>query len=254
MEAHRKSGDKLQGPPILIGEGIRLIPFMADSYFRLLEALIPGSESNPNEPAFPATAAIVAVATLESYVNELVAITGFDEVAETNDRIKAGLRKHGADLPGKLLGIRGRAAHPERFEDETLEEVRMLVGLRGLVAHYDPQEEHPTFTRTSLQRLAPRLGVSLPDENVAVGSLDLVLTPEMSRWAFDLTCRVIQQLYNAGFEPPRPRWLDLVDSSRRTWWKRHPGPRPAKVRPRALLHAFAIARPVCQVSEEWMVT
>jgi hypothetical protein len=214
MESPETGGWELEGPPMIVGDEIRLIPHMADSYFGLLEALVASSERNPGVVATPATAAIVAVATLESYLNELINITTFDGAEEGNDRIKAGLRKHGTDVPAKLAAVRSLSNRPAKVENDTMDQVRTLVGVRGLLAHYDPQAEHPTATRTSLQRLAPRLGVSLPAERVAHVSLDALLTPRLARWALDLTAQVIRQLYEAGYEPPRPRWLRLVDPAR----------------------------------------
>jgi hypothetical protein len=193
------------------GLEIRLIPHMADPLFRLAYTLYRISMDYPGRLEFPAGLSFAAVATLESYMNEVISMRAFLPGQTDAEQEPARRRVRGprADVVGRLRRLREEAKRPDALPESTLDDVQILVGLRGLLAHYDVQGEHPAETRTSLQRLAER--VRAADQSAGDVSLEQILIPPTAAWMWDLVQRVIRELYAAGYGPPRPHWYQIVD-------------------------------------------
>jgi hypothetical protein len=200
-----------EGRSILVGEGIRLIPSMSDQYFPLLQGAAQAAHQQPDSMALPATTAILAVATIESYVNELNAIgPPFGSSPTEKEQLQHDFRRLGRDVVAKVRRLRELAANPDGLLEAIIDDLTLLVGLRGLLIHFDPQEEHPRLTRTSFQRLCDRVGIQIPKEDVDWLSLEFLLTPDLADWCVDLTTRVLRSLYGAGYHAPRPRWTPFL--------------------------------------------
>lgn len=88
----------------------------------------------------------------------------------------------------------------------------LLYGLRGTLMHYRTDPEHPIDTSTSLQRLVARFPKAVTSD--ADVSTEHLLTPNLAEWAVSRVSDAIVGLYQCGWEPPRPRWLELVDPDR----------------------------------------
>ncbi len=187
---------------------VRLIPSMSDQYFRFLMFLARPSQQNPHENSIPAVAVLMSAAGFEAYVNELINMAFSGEESEARRQELRKMRR--TDVVAKLLRLRDFSKRPDALPEETVDDLRALVGFRGLLAHYDVQEEHPVDTQTSLQRLADRLA---PDATGDIAFYVLV-TPIATSWARDVMIAVVKGLYEVGYEPPRPRWIPLVDPDR----------------------------------------
>ncbi len=187
------------------GAFIRAMPSMSDQFFRLAKYLRDLSRQHPNDISLPAGTVLIAVAALEAYVNEL----GEMALGDANRRDFDALRDN---LIKKLQLLNDRGQTPGKLESELQEDVALLYGLRGRLMHYRADPEHPVDTSTSLQRLVARFPKAVTaDLDVSTSQL---LTPNLAEWSVDRVSRAIKGLYQCGWEPPRPRWLDLVDPDR----------------------------------------
>jgi len=187
------------------GATIRAVPSMSDRFFRLAKNLRDLSRQHPNDISLPAGTVLIAIAALEAYVNELADIALRDANRRDFDALRDNLIKK-----LQLLNARGKAS--DRLQSDVVEDIALLYGLRGKHMHYRADPEHPVDTSTSLQRLVARFPKAVPSD--ADVSTDQLLTPHFAEWAVDRVSEAIKGLYQCGWDPPRPRWFELVDPSR----------------------------------------
>ncbi|GEM_PF-5531963 len=187
------------------GATIRAVPSMSDQCFRLAKYLRDLSRQHPNDISLPAGTVLIAIAALESYVNELADMALRDANRRDFDALRDNLIKKLQLLNerGKILG---------QLESDVEEDIALLFGLRGKLMHYRADPEHPVDTNTSLQRLVARFPKAATSD--ADVSTEQLLTPHFAEWAVDRVSGAIRGLYQCGWEPPRPRWLELVDPGR----------------------------------------
>ena len=106
------------------------------------------------------------------------------------------------------------ARKKEDISDNSLDEFKLLYGLRGFLVHYEVQLEKPNdpgYT-SRLKALERRL---LKDQRPQGEiSLDRMLTAEFAQWVRKLVFDLISALYKAGYEAPRSRWIELIDPRR----------------------------------------
>lgn len=187
------------------GATIRAVPSMSDQFFRLAKNLCKLSRQHPNDISLPAGTALIAIAALEAYVNELADVA----LRDTNRRDFEALHDN---LIKKLQLLNGRGKTPGGLESDVEDDIALLYGLRGKLMHYRADPEHPIDTSTSLQRLVARFPEAVTSgADVSTGQL---LTPHFAEWAVDRVIAAIKGLYQCGWEPPRPRWIELVDPER----------------------------------------
>jgi hypothetical protein len=187
------------------GATIRAVPFMSDQFFRLAKNLRGLSSQHPDDISLPAGTVLISIAALEAYVNELA------EVA-LRDANRRDFDAHRDNLIRKLQLLNARGNTPGQLESDVEEDIALLYGLRGKLMHYRADPEHPVDTSTSLQRLVARFPEAVTsDADVSTAQL---LTPHFAEWAVDRVSKAIEGLYQCGWEPPRPRWLELVDPTR----------------------------------------
>jgi hypothetical protein len=183
---------------------IRAIPSMSDQFYRLAQNLATKAQQHPEDISIPAGTTVVAAAALEAYVNE------FAEIVFTHRaQAKTDFDKLKDNLIGKLEWLHAQAQNPAEAFADMLDDVRSLYGLRGLLMHYRPSPEHPAEKRTTFQRMAERFPDAVTRETeLSTASL---LTPDLARWAVEVFERTISSLYEEGWDPPRPQWLQMLD-------------------------------------------
>lgn len=189
---------------------VALLPFMADNFYSLLIDLIETAKLHRAKLSYPAGAVIIGVACIESYVNELIFMTDFG----TDKLGKQDLRRCGTDVLKKVEKLRTLAKRPEQIPNDLLNDFKLLIGLRGQLVHYDVQEEKPNDPghMSRLEALERRL---LQDKRQQGDvSLERILSAELAEWVKLLVTGLICALYKSGYEPPRPRWLSIVDPAR----------------------------------------
>ena len=76
--------------------------------------LLPLGES-PQAVVLPATSAILAVATIESYINELVGMAPFGDSPTEKEPLQQELRQLGTDVVAKLRRLRALSANSDGF-------------------------------------------------------------------------------------------------------------------------------------------
>lgn len=178
---------------------------MSDQFFRLAKNLCVLSSQHPNDISLPAGTVLVAIASLEAYVNELAEVALRDAHRRDFDALRDNLIR-------KLQLFNALGKNPGQLEPDVEEDVALLYGLRGKLMHYRADPEHPSDTSTSLQKLAARFPKAVTsDADVSTAQL---LTPHFAEWAVDRVSEAIKGLYQCGWEPPCPRWLQLVDPGR----------------------------------------
>lgn len=187
------------------GATIRALPSMSDQFFRLAKNLRDLSLQHPNDVSLPAGTVLIAIATLEAYVNELAEMALTDANRRDFDALRNNLIK-------KIQLLNKRGETPGELESEVEDDIALLYGLRGKLMHYRADPEHPVDTSTSLQRLAARFPKAVTSD--ADVSTEQLLTPNFAEWAVDRVSGAIKGLYRCGWEPPRPHWLELVDPGR----------------------------------------
>ena len=181
------------------------MPFMSDQFFHLAKNLRDLSSQHANEISLPAGAVLVSVACLESYINQVAEVALSGSNRRDFDALKNNLVK-------KLQFLNERGRIPNQLGPDILEDVASLYGLRGRLMHYRVDPEHPIDTATSFQRLVARFPESVRTE-ADVSTAEL-LTPLLAEWAVERISKAVKDLYKSGWEPPRPRWLELVDPQR----------------------------------------
>lgn len=187
------------------GATIRAVPSMSDQFFRLAKNLRDLSRQHAGDISLPAGAVVIAIAALEAYVNELAEMALRDSNRRDFDALRDNLIK-------KLQLLNERGKNPGELESDVEEDIALLYGLRGKLMHYRADAEHPVDSSTSLQRLVSRFPKAITSgADVSTGQL---LTPHLAEWAVDRVTGAIKGLYRCGWEPPRPRWLELVDRGR----------------------------------------
>lgn len=67
---------------------ITLVPSLSDSFYVLLNDIVKASERAQESIAYPAGAIIIAIACIESYLNELVHMHTFNENGVANEEVK----------------------------------------------------------------------------------------------------------------------------------------------------------------------
>lgn len=193
---------------------ISLIPYLSDSYYQLLNELVDASKQFPELISYPAGAIIISTACIESYINELIYIYSFDLNPEKNKQIKKDLNKNGTDILKKLNELKSLAKKPDAIDKDLIDDVKILIMLRGRVAHYSVEEEYPNNKEvlSKLQRLEKYIFNN--HESVGLVSTQRLLNPKTTLISMNITTEVIKSLYNSGYEPPRPRWIELIDPKR----------------------------------------
>lgn len=187
------------------GASIRAVPSMSDQFYRLAGNLRETSRRQPTDISLPAGTVIVGIAALEAYVNEVAHMALRDEARGEFENLRDNLRK-------KLQFLNERGKTPGELESVVAEDVVLLYGLRGILMHYRAEPEHPIATTTSLQRLTSRFPeVVTADAEVSV---DRLLTPSFAAWAVERVTDAIRGLYRCGWDPPRPRWFQVIDPDR----------------------------------------
>ena len=187
------------------GATIRAVPSMSDQFYRLAKNLRDLSRQHAGDISLPAGTVVIAIAALEAYVNELAEMA----LRDSNRRDFHALRDN---LIKKLQLLNERGQNPGELESDVEEDIALLYGFRGKLMHYRADAEHPVDTSTSLQRLVTRFPKAIASG--ADVSTDQLLTPHLAEWAVDRVTEAIKGLYQCGWEPPRPRWLELVDPGR----------------------------------------
>jgi hypothetical protein len=178
---------------------------MSDQFFRLAENLRDLSRRHPNDISLPAGTVLIAIAALEAYVNELAEMALKDAHRDDFDTLRDNLIK-------KLQMLNERGETPGELESAVVEDIALLYGLRGKLMHYRADPEHPVETSTSLQRFVARFPKAVTSDGDV--STEQLLTPNLAEWSVDRVSEAIRGLYKCGWEPPRPRWLQLVDPGR----------------------------------------
>jgi hypothetical protein len=193
------------------GVTLRAFPSMADQFHRLAQNLSTLAHRHRGDLSLPAGTVVVAVAALEAYVNEVaeMALTAQDQRADF-DRLRD-------NLLAKLRWLGEHGKRPDRLSEVTVGDVELLYGLRGILMHYRPVPEHPDETRTTFQRMAERFPAAVVGEGEI--STERLLTSELASWAVEVIEAAIKQLYDVGWSPPRPFWLELVDPDE--WARQH---------------------------------
>lgn len=187
------------------GATIRAVPSMSDQFFRLAKNLRDLSRQHPNDISLPAGTVLIAIAALEAYVNELADMALRDADQRDFDAL-------GDKLIKKLQLLNERGKTPGQLESDAKDDIALLYGLRGRLMHYRADPEHPGDTSTSLQRLVARFPNAVTfDADV---STEQLLTPNLAEWAVSRVSDAIRGLYQCGWDPPRPRWFELVDTGR----------------------------------------
>jgi len=193
---------------------ISLIPFLSDTFYSLLIDLVNTSELHPEKISYPAGAVIIGVACVEGYINELIYMGSLGQAEGENKRLQRKLENFGTDIIKKLKLLKKKARKDEEISEELLDDFRLLYGLRGKLVHYKVQEEKPNDPAyiSRLEALERRLFKDRrPQGDI---SLDRMLTTELAQWVRKLVFDLISALYKAGYEPPRPRWIELIDPKR----------------------------------------
>ena len=190
-----------------IGAQARLVPSMSDQFFKLANHLVKLSETNKEELSVVAGVILICCACIESYVNEVIRFNTFSQSKEDNDNIKNFLLKFKKNPQRQLVEL-SKLKKSKKINKGRQDSLKLLFGLRGLLAHFDPQEEHPEITRTSLQRLDVLINKARKID--ADCSLDKILNYSCSQWAFDLVNDIIGRLYLSGYQPSRGRWLRII--------------------------------------------
>lgn len=198
---------------------VALIPYLSDSFFQLLNDLVTTSEKFPVSLSYPAGAIIIAVACIESYVNELIYIHKFNDNNIENRRVKKVFDKFGTDILRKVIELRKRAEDQTVLSDDLVDDLRLLISLRGRITHYSVQEEHPNNKKflSKLERLEKHV-LGKKQLKGAV-STERLLNPAVAIISKRVVIETISALYKIGYEPPRPRWIEVVDSQRFGSWK-----------------------------------
>jgi hypothetical protein len=195
-----------------------LIPSLSDSYYLLLRDLIATSRRYPESIAYPAGCIIIAVACLESYINELIYIS-FSSSKPEKVVVKKQMDGYKTDFVRKIKELKAIAKLPEAIDDELIKDVEFLVGLRGKLVHYNPEAEHPNNDKiiTKLEKLEKRLfGKNATPGLVTTERMLTTVTAEISE---KIILEVTKKLYKSGYSPLRARWLETIDPDRH---KAHP--------------------------------
>lgn len=196
-----------------IAGDVELIPYISDSYYQLLQDLVGTSKAHPESISYPAGSIIIAVACIESYMNELV-FMAYGASTRENDEIKRSFAKLSTDILKKIKFLKGLAKKPTVISDELLGDLTLLVSLRGKIVHYSPEGEHPNNKElvSKLEKLEKRLfGNKKSGSSV---SSERILVPETAEISRKIIIELVRSLYRSGYEPPRPRWVTLIDPKR----------------------------------------
>jgi hypothetical protein len=193
---------------------VSLVSYLSDTFYSLLTDLVETSKQRPGKISYPAGAVIIGVACLESYINELIYMRSFSRDEDENKRIKRSLENLGTDVIKKLKSLRTMARKDEEISDNLVDEFKLLYRLRSFLVHYEVQLEKPNdpgYT-SRLKALERRL---LKDQRPKGEiSFERMLTAEFAQWVRELVFNLISALYKAGYEAPRPRWIELLDPRR----------------------------------------
>lgn len=126
---------------------------------------------------------------------------------------KKKIMKYGTDILKKLIELRSHAKDSSKISDSLIEDLRIVVALRGLIAHYTVQEEHPN-NKDLLSKLEKFENRLLGNKINGIVSTERILAPQLALSSQKLVIEVIDSLYKSGYEPPRPRWIEIIDPQR----------------------------------------
>lgn len=197
----------------MVGD-ISLVPYLSDSYYQLLNDLVTTSLKNPQLISYPAGSIIIATACIESYINELIFMHSFSTNKEDNKKIKKRLYNFGTDILKKLKYLKQLANNPKIIDEDIIDDLRLLISLRGKIVHYTVEEEKPNNQNVlfKLQKLEKYLLKNrILQDSV---STERLLNPKTAVISKEIVFEVVKVLYKSGYEPPRPRWVTLIDPKR----------------------------------------
>lgn len=166
--------------------------------FRFLEQLVRTALAAKDMGA-SMSAVVMSVACAEAYVNELgyMALRSDTEshrkfvAYRTNVEAKFNFL---ADAKGQSLD---KESHP-------LKPFKFLLGLRGLIVHYEIDEEPLELEQTRLEK---NLAQYFPLKEGDV-STERFLSGACANWALDTSFGMIRYLYDIGYEPPNVAWFE----------------------------------------------
>lgn len=193
---------------------VGLVQYLSDSYYFLMVDLISTAKKYPQNLSFSAGAIIMGYLSIESYINELIYMTRFGEKEEENLRVKNIFQKYGANIVKKLKKLKAYSKNKSEILEETIEELGLFTNLRGFLVHFNVIEDYPndpTF-KNNLEELEKRIF----GNNKLKGEVTLarILNPLFAEAIQKYVVALIKELYRAGYEPPRPRWVELIDPTR----------------------------------------
>ncbi|MDO8614541.1 MAG: hypothetical protein Q7T33_02240 [Dehalococcoidia bacterium] len=189
--------DRLSFEPIG-GAKLAWVPYLSYPIFQLLERLV--REALVTKEIGPSIASVVmAVACAEAYANEVAHMTLSTDVASCRQ-----YRRLSTDVVKKYRYL---ATEKERaFEEQAdpFHSVKLVVGLRGLVVHYQIGEEPIELQQTKLEKgLASKFLPGAGDVSTV-----RILTGACANWALDTSFAMIRHLYDIGYEPPNVAWFE----------------------------------------------
>ncbi len=141
----------------------------------------------------------MAVACAEAYVNELAQME-----LERDDESLRAFRKLKTDVVRKFIFLAQRKGAAFSSRADPLDSFKLLVGLRGLVVHFQVSEEPIETQETKLEkRLASKVELGIGDVWTV-----RVLTGACANWAFETSFGMLRHLYEIGYEPPSSAWFE----------------------------------------------